>query len=159
VTDVVHVHVHRVMAGTFPLRLADLLFTDDALVVPEYAYLTPLFGLARGRVAAAGDTAAERYREGGVAALRDHAERTRRVPYTDLRCVRLYDGGRVGRPKVAVDVEAGPPLAYRVHAPADVDRLANALGALGDRRGFAVDHRAGLGFDPRASLRRFLADR
>jgi hypothetical protein len=94
-----------------------------------------------------------------VAALTAEATRVRRVPYDRVRRVRLHDGGRVGRPKVAVDVTEGPPYAYRVHAPVDLDALTDALTALGERRGFAVERRDGLGFDPVASLRRFRRDR
>ena len=155
----VHVHVHLVMAGTFPLRMADLLFTDDALVIPEYHYLTPLLGIARGKTHAVAEEAVERYRTGGVAALVDFAERTHRVGYEDVARVRIYDGRRLGRPKVAVDVASGPPYAYRVHAPVDVAALTDALAALGRRRGFEVVRERGVGVRPVASLRRFLADR
>jgi hypothetical protein len=161
VTDAVHVHVHIhfVMGGTFPLRLADLCFTDDALVAPEYHHLTPLFGIARRRTHDVAETATERYRTDGVAGLVDMAERTHRIPYDELDCVRLYDGRSVGRPKVAVDVATGPPYAYRVHAPVDLNALTAALTGLGDRRGFTVERSEALGFSPRNSLRRFVADR
>lgn len=158
-TDAVHVHVHLVMGGTFPLRMADLCFTDDALVVPEYHNLTPLFGIARRKTHDVAETATDRYRVEGLAGLVDMAERTHRIPYDDLERVRLYDGRSVGRPKVAVDVAVGPPYAYRVHAPVDLDALTAALSGLGDRRGFAVERSPTLGFSPRNSLRRFVADR
>lgn len=154
----VHVYVHRVMAGAFPLRVADLLFTDDALVVPEYRYLTPLSGILRGRHEV-GATAAKRYRETGFGGLMEMAKRTHRIAYADVELVRIYDGRFVGRPKVAIDVTAGPPYAYRVHAPVDVTALTDALADLGRRRGFRVEHHGTLGFDPRTSLRRFLIDR
>ncbi|MGN8216251.1 hypothetical protein [Halococcus salifodinae] len=154
----VHVHVHRVMAGAFPLRVADLLFTDDTLVVPEYRYLTPLSGILRGRHEV-GAAAAKRYREAGVGGLVEMAERIHRIAYADIERVRIYDGRSVGRPKVTIDVTAGPPYAYRVHAPVDVAALTDALTSLGRRRGFGVEHHGTLGFDPRTSLRRFLADR
>lgn len=155
----VHVHVYLVMAGTFPLRMADLLFTDDELVIPEYHYLTPLLGIARGKTHAVAEAAAERYRTGGVDALVDFAERTHRVDYADLERVRIYDGRGLGRPKVGVDVAAGPPYAYRVHAPVEVGALTDALRALGRRRGFDVRRDRSLGLRPLASLRRFVADR
>jgi len=159
-TDVyVHVHVHLVMAGTFPLRVADLLFADDRLIVPEYEFLTPLFGLARGQTTDAGRVARERYANEGVAGLVEAAERTHRVAYEDLDAVRLYEGGSLGRPKVAVDVSEGPPYAYRIHAPVDIDELTEALTSLGTRRGFNVDRSGSLGFSPINSLHRFLADR
>ena len=157
-TDV-HVHVHLVMGGAFPLRIADLLFTDEAVVVPEYRYLTPLFGLARGGVQSAGDAAVERFRTDGVAGLVDMANRTHQIDYRDLERVRLYGGRALGRPKVAVDVVTGPPHAYRIHAPVEMDRLVSALTGLGERRGFEVEFRSGLGFRPLQCLRRFAADR
>jgi hypothetical protein len=154
----VHVHVHRVATGSFPLRVADILFTDHELVIPEYAHLTPLFGIARGRVAAAGDRASERYREAGLDGLATLAERTYRVEYDRVERVRLYDG-RGTRPKIAVDVDEGPPYAYRIHAPVEVEKLASALGALGDRRGFTIERPSGSGFSVQNSLWRFLSDR
>ena len=155
----VHVHVHLVMAGTFPLRVADLLFTDDTLIVPEYEFLTPLFGLARGQASTAGALARQRYASEGVAGLVEMAERTHRIAYDDIHAVRIYGGGRVGRPKVAVDVMNGPPYAYRVHAPLDIADLITALRSLGCRRGFDVFRSGTLGFSPTNSVRRFLADR
>lgn len=155
----VHVHVHFAMAGTFPLRMADLLFTDEALLVPEYGHLTPLFGIARGRTHDLAEQAVERYRAEGVSGLLAEADRTHRLGYADLECVRLYDGRSLARPKIAVDTDRGPAYAYRVHAPIEMDDLTAALQSLGDRRGFAVERSAGVGFDPAASVRRFLADR
>lgn len=155
----VHVHVHLVMGGAFPLRMADLLFTDDRLVVPEYHYLTPVFGIARGKTHEVAETAVERFRAAGPAGLVEFAERTHTVDYDDIERVRIYDGRSIGRPKVAVDVAAGPPYAYRVHAPVDVPRLASALDGLGARRGFVVETHSKLGYSPTNSLRRFLTDR
>lgn len=154
----VHVHVHLAVAGTFPLRVADLLFTDDVVVIPEYEYVTPLFGLARGTLSEAGEQARDRYRRRDVAGLVELAERTHRIAYTDVDRVRIYDS-RTGRPKVAVDVTNGPPYGYRIHAPVDVDALTAALRSLGERRGFAVEQRSALGFSPKNGLRRFFANR
>lgn len=153
----VHVHVHRVVTGTLPLRVADLLFTGRELLITEYADLTPV-GLARGGVAAAGERARERYRAGGVHGLVALADRTTAVDYDDVERVRVHKS-RVARPKVAVDISEGIPYAYRVHAPVDVDAMAGALRSLGDRRGFATDRQATLGFSPLNSLRRFFGDR
>lgn len=153
------VHVHLAMTGTFPLRVADLVFTDDALVIPEYEYLTPLLGIARGKASEVGKRARERYREEGIAGLVDAAERTHRVPYEDVECVRIYDNSGVGRPKIAVDVSSGPPYAYRIHAPVEVDKLSEALRSLGQHREFDIETSSALGFRPTSSLRRFLVDR
>ncbi|MFW6017882.1 MAG: hypothetical protein ACOCPX_03605 [Halapricum sp.] len=154
----VHVHVHLAVAGSFPLRACDLLFADDRLHVVEYAYLTPLFGLARGRLPEAGERAREQYRKGGPTGLFELAERTRTVDYEAIERVRTYDS-RLARPKLAIDVRDGPPYAYRIHAPVEVEKLTAALESLGTRRGFAVDARSGVGYSPTNSIRRFLADR
>lgn len=154
----VHVHVHLAVTGAFPLRVADVLFTGDAVVVPEYEYLTPLFGIARSGVDEAGATARERYRDAGVAGLVELAERVHRLPYDDIETVQVYHS-RLGRPKVALVPGSGPPYAYRVHAPVDVDALAGALRSLGERRGFAVERHAKVGYSPVASVRRFAAGR
>jgi hypothetical protein len=154
----VHVHVHLAVTGAFPLRVADLLFTDDAVVIPEYEYLTPLFGLARSGVDAAGERARERFRDAGPAGLVDMAERVHRLPYDDIASVRVYHS-RISRPKLAIVAESEPPYAYRVHAPVDVEELVDALASLGDRRGFGVERHAKIGYSPVASLRRFVAGR
>jgi hypothetical protein len=154
----VHVHVHRAVTGAFPLRVADVLFTDDEVVIPEYEYLTPLFGIARSGVDTAGERARERFYDAGLPGLVDTAECVHRLPYDDVESIRVYHS-RVARPKLAVLTGSGPPHAYRVHAPVDVDSLTDALASLGDRRGFAVEQRAGIGYSPVASLRRFVAGR
>jgi len=154
----VHVHVHLAVTGSFPLRVADLLFTDDGVVIPEYEYLTPLFGIARSGVDAAGDRARERFTEAGTTGLVEMAERVHRLRYDEIASVDLYHS-RVGRPKLAVVTEPGPPYAYRVHAPVDVDALEDALASLGERRGFPVERHAQIGYSPVESLRRFVAGR
>jgi len=147
------------MGGAFPLRMADLLFTDDQVLIPEYYYLTPLFGIARGKTHDVAETAVERFQTEGPAGLVDMAKRTHHIDYEDVERVRIYNGRGIGRPKVAIDVADGPAYAYRVHAPVDVDRLASALSSLGGRRGFDVQYHAKVGFSPLRSIRRFVADR
>jgi len=151
----VRVHVHFAVSGTFPLRVADLCFTDAGVSVLEYALVTPLHGLLRRSPSAHAAAFADVYRADGLAGAREFADVEHRVPYADVETVRLYDGGAFGREKIVVDAD-GRSFAYRVHAPVDLDALARALSALGRRRGFAVERRSGLGFSPRESLARFL---
>jgi len=154
----VHVHVHLAVTGAFPLRVADVLFTDEGVVVPEYEYLTPLFGIARSGVEEAGTMARERYSDAGLAGLVELAHRVHRLPYDEVDTVRVYHS-RFARPKVALVPGSGPAYAYRVHAPVDVEALVGALRSLGDRRGFAVEEHAKVGYSPLASVRRFVSDR
>lgn len=155
----IHVHVHYAMAGTFPLRVANVLFTDRRVLVPEYAYLTPLFGIAMGGGKTAAESARHAFATRGVAGLLDTAEAVRDIPYGDLTGVRVYDPPWLGRPKIALDTRTGPPYAYRIHASVDPKSLAEALSGLSSRRGFDVSYERSLGLHPLASLRRFRADR
>jgi hypothetical protein len=146
------------VTGSFPLRVADILFTNEAVVVPEYDHLTPVFGLLAGGTERASERARKRYREDGLAGLVEAAERVHRVPYDDVSVVRL-SVSRIARPKLAVEPVDAVPYAYRVHAPIEVDPLFDALQSLGDRRGFDVERRSAIGYDPVESVRRFLARR
>jgi hypothetical protein len=155
----VGVHVHFAMTGTVPLRLADLFFTDEALLVVEYGLFTPLFGLATGGPRRAAARMARVYTADGVAAVRDHGDRTVALAYDDVERVLLHDGGRLANERVAVQVAEGPPYAYRVHAPVDLEALADGLSAFGPTADVPVEVRSGLGFSPVESLRRFRAGR
>ncbi len=157
-TDSVEVHVHLVMTGTFPLRVADLLFTTTELLIPEYEYITPLFGILRSSVDNASKQAKKRYRDGGVVALLELAEETHRFSYEAVKCIRVYQSG-IARPKVAVVVDDAPTYAYRIHAPVDLDSLTDALQSLGRRRNFSVERHDRIGFSPVNSLRRFFDGR
>jgi hypothetical protein len=155
----VGVHVHFAMTGTVPLRLADLFFTDEALLVVEYGLFTPLFGLATGGPRRAAARMARAYAEDGVAAVRERGDRTVALAYDDVERVVLHDGGRLARERVAVQVADGPSYAYRVHAPVDLEALADGLSAFGPTADVPVAVRTGLGFSPLGSLRRFRAGR
>jgi hypothetical protein len=86
------------------------------------------------------------------------AEDVHRVPYEDLSTV-VLSVSRIARPKLAVRTDDGVPYAYRIHAPVEVDPLTDALRSLGGRRGFEVERRSRIGYDPVDSVRRFLAGR
>ncbi|MCT9097815.1 hypothetical protein [Haloarchaeobius sp. HME9146] len=155
----VHVHVHHCMAGTTPLRIADVLFTDDSVEIGEYATVTPMFGLVTGGHRKRAREMAQRCADEGPTAVLDHAERHVSLSYEDIESVRLYDGGRFGRPKLAIDTGDGPPYGYRIHAPVEVASLRDVLADLADEKGFDITVVEGVGFSPRESLRRFLVDR
>lgn len=155
----VGVHVHAGMAGTVPLRLAELFFTDAGLRVVEYGTFTPLFGLATGGPRRAAARMARTYVEDGFDGVRDRGDRTINLPYDEVRRVVVHDGGRLGRERIAVHAREGPPHAYRIHAPVDLDALVAGLAAFGPTADLAVERRSGLGFAPLESLRRFVAGR
>lgn len=155
----VGVHVHFGMTGSVPLRLAELFFTDAGLRIVEYGTFTPLFGLATGGPRRAAAAMARAAVDGGLAAARDHGDRTVALDYDGIERVVLHDGGRFARERVAVHVDRGPPYAYRVHAPVDVEELAGGLAAFGPTADLSVVVRSGVGFAPIQSLRRFRAGR
>lgn len=155
----VGVHVHYAMAGTVPLRLAELCFTDAGLWIVEYGTFTPLYGLATGGPRHEAARMARTYVAGGLDAVRERGDRTVHLSYDDVDRVVVHDGGRLGRERIAVHAAAGPPHAYRIHAPVDVDALVAGLAAFGPTADLAVERRSGLGFAPVESLRRFLAGR
>jgi hypothetical protein len=154
----VHVHIHSAVAGGFPLRVADVLFTGEAVIVPEYDYVTPLFGIAGSGVTTASEAARDRFRTDGLPGLIESAERVHRVPYETVTSLRLSQS-RFTRPKLSVGTAAEPPYAYRIHAPVNLEELDAALRSLGQRRGFAVERHTEVGYDPVASIHRFLAGR
>lgn len=111
------VHVHFAMRGSFPLRLADLFFADDGLYVAEYAYVTPLFGLAAGSHRREAAVMAETYDRYGLDAALVRAERVEWRPYRLLERVTHYDGGRFARAKLVVETDDAT-VEYRLHADA-----------------------------------------
>lgn len=157
-TDVeVECHVHFGMTGSFPLRLAELFFADDGLYIAEYAYITPMFGLATRKHRRESRGMAAIYAIHGLDEVLLQADGVVWHGYGNVDRVLLYDGGPLGRPKVAVHPEHGSVQAYRLHEDdPDVEALTTTLRTIGEERGFAVTHRKGVGFSPRATVARFL---
>lgn len=151
----VGVRVHFTMTGTTPLRLADLFFTDDGLTIVEYGRITPLVGLAIGSPEQRAAEMARTYAEGGLSAVADAGERTIDLAYDEVDRVVLHDGGRLARERIAIRVREGPPYAYRIHAPIDLEPLESGLARFPPTANLAVERRRGSGFSPIESLRRF----
>ena len=156
-TDVaVDTHVHFGMTGSFPLKLAELFFADDGLYVAEYAYITPMFGLGMKKHHREARGMAAIYEIHGLDEVLLQADGVVWHSYENLEAVALYDGGFLGRPKIAVHPDQGRVHAYRLHdETVAFDDLVANLERCGRERGFGVDRREGVGFSPRASLERF----
>lgn len=152
---VVGVHIHFGMTGTLPLRLADLYFTADHLLVAEYGTITPVVGLLTRAPRAEADRLARTYRAGGLEAVRDVADRTTVIPYDEINRIVCYDGRSIAREKVAIYVSSGPPYGYRIHAPIDLEALVDGLASFPPTAPLSVERRSGIGFDPRESVGRF----
>ncbi|MFB6161468.1 MAG: hypothetical protein ABEJ61_09880 [Haloferacaceae archaeon] len=151
----VETHVPFGMTGSFPLRLADLFFADDGLYIAEYSYITPFVGLTAGKHRREASAMREIYDRYGLDAVLVTANTVVWHSYRNIERVTVHEGGRVGRPKLAVYPEVGPSQAYRFHRrPAFEEGVAD-VDAVAERHGFPVEHERGLGFTPRESLRRF----
>jgi hypothetical protein len=153
----VHVYVHGVVAGSAPLRVADVAFTDEAVVVRDYAHPSPL-AVARGGVGHAAATARQRYHDGGLPAVVTDAECVDELSYAALDRVTLHES-RLTRPKLAVEPTDSVPYAYRVHTPVDATALCDALQSLGADHAFGVERVDSVGISPLNVLRRVRADR
>lgn len=156
-TDVeIDCHVHFGMTGSFPLKLAELFFADDGLYVAEYAYITPMFGLGMKKHHREARGMAAIYKIHGLDEVLLQADGVVWHSYENVEGVVCYDGGFLGRPKIAVHPEQGRVHAYRLHDE-DIafDDLVTNLETCGAKRGFGVDSRHGVGFSPRASIGRF----
>lgn len=157
-TDVeVETHVHFGMAGSFPLRLAEVFFADDGGVyLAEYSYITPMFGLGLGQHKKEAEGMGRIYEVHGLDEVLLQADRVVWVNYDDVERVRLDRGGRFGRPKLTIYLEADDrSFAYRLHEGTDPSDLATELEACAERHGFAFGVETGAGFKPRENIQRF----
>lgn len=155
-TDVeVEAHVHYAMTGTFPLRLAELFFGDDGLYVAEYSYITPFIGLTTRKHRKEARAMGAIFEQYGLDAVLVQSDHVVWHSYDNVDRVVTHEGGRLGRPKIAVYPEEGPSHAYRIHdKPAWKEALGD-LEACADRHDLDLEQESGLGFTPRESLRRF----
>lgn len=154
-TDVaVELHVHFGMAGSFPLRIAELFFADDGLYVAEYGYITPMFGLGTKKHHREADAMARVYEIHGLDEVLVQADKIHWYNYDAIDHVRLDDGGWLGRPKLTVYNVDERSEAYRLH-DADLDELPAAVDDCLADHGVEFDHRSGIGFDPVENVHRF----
>jgi hypothetical protein len=138
------------MAGSFPLRLAEVFFTSDGLHLVEYGYITPLFGLGskKHRREAEAMGPVNDYHDIDEVLLRDDSVTW--LDYGTVERVVLHDGGWFGRPKLTVYTDEHS-YAYRLHDDQGIAKLAADIEACADRRGFAVEVVSGVGFSPRSN--------
>lgn len=155
-TDVeVHTHVHFGMTGSFPLRLAELFFADDGVYIVEYGYITPLFGLGAQKHHREAEAMKSVYEHHGLDEVLVQGDSVTWLNYATVSQVVLYDGGRIGRPKIAVYIADRASYAYRLHDIEFFEEFELDIEAVCERYGVTVDRRTGVGFSPGESLRRF----
>lgn len=156
-TDVeVELHVHFGMAGSFPLRIAELFFADDGLYVAEYGYITPMFGLGTKKHHREADAMARVFEIHGLDEVLLQADKIHWYNYDAIDRVRIDDGGRLGRPKLTVYSTDERSEAYRLH-DANLNRLPNDLNDCLTNHGVAFNHHSGIGFNPIENVRRFFS--
>ncbi|WP_227378904.1 hypothetical protein [Haladaptatus halobius] len=152
----VELHVHFGMAGSFPLRIAELFFADDGLYIAEYGYITPMFGLGTKKHHREADAMARVFEIHGLDEVLVQADKVLWYNYDTIERVRLDEGGRFGRPKLTVYGTNERSEAYRLH-DADLDKLPTNIDDCLADHDVQFDHRTGLGFDPAENVRRFFS--
>ncbi|WP_423751662.1 hypothetical protein [Salinirarus marinus] len=154
-TDIeVDLHVHFGMAGSFPLRLADLFFASDGLHVVEYSYITPMFGLGMKKHHREADAMQDVYDVHGLDEVLLQGDSVVWLSYSNVDRVLVHRGGWAGRPKLTVYAADGTSYAFRLHGVDVVDELVADLEAVGEDHGFDVEAKSGVGFAPMENLRR-----
>lgn len=143
------------MTGSFPMRLADLFFTRTGVYVAEYEYLTPLFGLGARKHRREAAAMERIYEVHGIDEVLLQADTVVWHAYENIERVTLHDGGRLGRPRLAVYPATGSSHAYRLHDRETVTTLAADLDAVLAEHDVDFEHASGLGYRPRESLERF----
>lgn len=149
----VRVHLHYAMTGSYPLRLLDLLFCPERVLVAEYDYLTGI-DLVTGGADRRAMAFAETVREDGVEGALATVERQQSIPYEDVERVTVYDGGRFGREKVTLTRATADPVRVRVHGDVDTEAFVAAVRSTVDGYETAVELERGLGLDAGTVLSR-----
>ncbi|MFB6256636.1 MAG: hypothetical protein ABEH58_07945 [Haloplanus sp.] len=158
-TDIeTELHVHFGMAGSFPLRLADLFFASDGLHIAEYSYITPMFGLGAKKHHREASAMQEVFDVHGLDEVLLQADTVHWLRDEAIDRVVLHRGGYFGRPKLTVYPadETARSHAFRLHEE-DPDALVAAVRDVAEDRPFDVVVEAGSGFDPRENLKRFFS--
>jgi len=146
VTDTVQVHLHCTMWGMAPLRLADVLFRSDQLLIVVYDYLTPL-DLAMRSPSQRGRAFVDRIENEGVSGALAAAEAVTELSYAELETLRVYDGGRFCREAVSIQSKHGHSRIVRVHGAVDLDRFVDAVRSVLSGYAVAVERRDGVAFE------------
>lgn len=158
-TDIeTELHVHFGMAGSFPLRLADLFFASDGLHIAEYSYITPMFGLGTKKHHREAEAMQEVFDVHGLDEVLLQADSVYWLNYEAIDRIVLHRGGYFGRPKLTVYPadETARSHAFRLHEH-DADALATNLRDVAAGRPFDVVVESGSGFDPRENVERFFS--
>jgi hypothetical protein len=142
--EVIH-HLNFGMAGSFPLRLADIFLCKDGLYITEYGNITPLFGLVTRRHKREANVMQTIYEYHGIDEILLQSDLVMWINYANLEQVRIHDGGRFGRPKITVSTEDKASYAYRIHGEVSLRELQTSMKEITDQNEFDVNFVAGYG--------------
>lgn len=151
----IEAHFHFGMTGSFPLRLGDLFFADKGLYVVEYGYVTPFIGLTARKHRREAARMQQLVDQHGIDAAIVVADNVVWHGYDNVERLVVHQGGRLGRPKLAVYPESGASHAYRFHDRVAFEEARVDLESVARHHGLRLEERSGLGFTPLESLRRF----
>lgn len=151
----VEARVHFAMTGSFPMRIAELFFTDGGMYIAEYSYITPLFGLGTRKHRRDADAMDAIYRKYGIDGALMHADRLLWLNYGLIDRVVLHDGGLIGNPKVTVYAADDQSYAYRLIGETDFEAVRTDVLACADRHEFDAEISHGVGLHPRENVTRF----
>lgn len=147
--------VHFGMAGTFPMRMAELFFAGRGVYVAEYSYITPLLGVGTRKHRKNARAMRSLYERYGIDAVLLQADRVVWLDYDLVDRVRLYSGGWFGRPKVSIFSRDGPSYAYRLFGDRDFEAVAADVRSAAERHGVDLTVQDRTGFTPRRNVARF----
>jgi len=145
-TDEVQVHLHCTMWGTAPLRLADVLFRSDHLLIVVYDYLTPL-DIAMRSPSQRARAFVDRIENEGVSAALAAAEDVTELSYEALETLRVYDGGWFGREAVSIQSKNNDSRIVRVHGAVELDGFVDAVRSLLASHDVTVERRDGIAYE------------
>lgn len=147
-TDItVTYHLNFGMAGSFPLRLADIFFCERGLYVTEYGNITPLFGLATQRHKREANVMQSIYEYHGIDEVILQADLVVWINYENVERIRIYSGGRFGRLKIRLDTVDDESYVYRIHDEVSLQEVQTTIEGVASRNGFAADSVSGYGLE------------
>lgn len=155
-TDVsVLAHVHFLMTGSFPLRVADLFFADDGLYIAEYTFITPFFGLMMRKQHREERAMKAIYDRWGLDAVLVQADFVIWHSYDNIDHIDINTGGRFVRPKITIYPKGGRSHAYRVHDRDQWENARETIVSIGADEDVPIEEKGGLGIHPGENIRRF----
>lgn len=120
-----------VMTGSFPLHVADLYFCDTGLYLLEYGNITPLLGLTTQKHRREAESMAAVFKYHGIDEAILQADFVTWLNYEFIDRVIVHTGGRIGRPKLTIELADGSSESYRVHDPPVPQELGENIARVG----------------------------